>query len=286
MKIIVNSGNIGTPLALELAQTGHQVTLTVRMPKPNPACDKLGVKQVPFDINKPDSMVAALAGHEAFFSLTPLVENFIAAGTSAILAAKKAGILKIVRSSAQGAGPAAGIQLGRWHYAVEKVLEDTGIPFTVLRPPNFMQNYLGFGTPQTIKSQNAFYSAQGDGKVSQVDTRDISAVAAHVLVESGHEGKFYDLTGGESFSNAEAAAVFTRLLGRQIQHVSISDEQARQAMLGAGTPVWLTNLIVELGMIGRAGYLAAVKPDVENILKRKPITFEEFVRDHLPVFSY
>jgi hypothetical protein len=74
------------------------------------------------------------------------------------------------------------------------------------------------------------------------------------------------------------------LLGRQIQHVSISDEQARQAMLGAGTPVWLTNLIVELGMIGRAGYLAAVKPDVENILKRKPITFEQFVRDHLPVF--
>jgi uncharacterized protein YbjT (DUF2867 family) len=153
MKIVVNSGNVGTPVALALARQRHQVTLTVRTILPNADWDKLGIRQVPFDINDITSMTSALRGSDAFFSLTPLVENMVEAGTKAIEAAKAAGVRKIVRSSAQGAGPQAAIQLGRMHYAVEKAVEDSGISFTVLRPANFMQNYLNFGTPQTIKSQ-------------------------------------------------------------------------------------------------------------------------------------
>jgi uncharacterized protein YbjT (DUF2867 family) len=71
-----------------------------------------------------------------------------------------------VRSSALGAGP-EGIQLGRWHYEVEKAVE----------------------VPQTIKEHNAFYTSIGSAKVSYIDTRDISAVAAKCLTEGGHEGQ-------------------------------------------------------------------------------------------------
>jgi uncharacterized protein YbjT (DUF2867 family) len=126
MKVIVNSGNIGTPVARELARLGHQVSLTVRTPKANAELDQLGIRQVACDIDSVESMSSALTGHEAFFSLTPLVENLVEAGRKAVLAAKAAGIKKIVRSSAQGAGPEAGIDLGRWHYAVEKAVEDSG----------------------------------------------------------------------------------------------------------------------------------------------------------------
>jgi uncharacterized protein YbjT (DUF2867 family) len=285
MKIIVNSGNIGTPVAVELAKAGAQVTLTVRAPKANAELDKLGIRQVTFDINSVESMTSALKGGDAFFSLTPLVENLVEAGNKAVQAAKAAGIKKIVRSSAQGAGPGAEIDLGRWHYAVEKAVEDSGIPFTILRPANFMQNYLNFGTPETIKAQGAFYSPLGDAKVSPVDTRDISSVAAKVLVESGHEGKRYDLTGGESLSNAEIAELFSKALGRKISHISIPETAASDAMAKAGTPPWLVHLLTELNAVGKAGYLAAVKPDAEVILKRKPITFAKFIQDHLAVFK-
>jgi uncharacterized protein YbjT (DUF2867 family) len=230
-------------------------------------------------------MTNALKGHEAFFSLTPLVENLVETGKMAVQAAKAAGIKKIVRSSAQGAGPDAGIDLGRWHYAVEKAVEGSGIPFTILRPANFMQNYLNFGTPETIKGQSAFYSPLGEAKVSPVDTRDISGVAANVLVESGHAGKRYDLTGGESLSNAEIAGLFSKALGRTISHVSIPETAASEAMAKAGTPPWLVHLLTELNAVGKAGYLAAVKPDVEQILKRKPITFAQFIQDHLATFK-
>jgi uncharacterized protein YbjT (DUF2867 family) len=284
MKIIVNAGNIGTPLALELAGMGVTVTLAVRTPKPNPEWDRLGIRQVPFDINRLESMTSALSGADVFFSLTPLVENFVEAGTKTMLAAKDVGVRRIVRSSAQGAGPAAGIALGRWHYAVEEVLAASGIPFTVLRPANFMQNFLGFGIPQTIKAQGAFYSAQGEGRVSAIDTRDISAVAVKVLTQPGHEGQRYELTGGEALSNGEIAARFSAALGREIRHVSLSEAAANEGMAKAGVPPWLANLLTELTAIGRAGHLATVEPDTQRLLGRKPISFAQFIQDHLAAF--
>jgi len=285
MKIIVNSGNVGTPVALELARLGHQVTLTVRAPKPNAEWDKLGIRQVPFDINRPDSMTGAFQGCEAFFSLTPLVENMVEAGRQTIRAAKAAGIRKIVRMSAQSAAPDAVIELGRWHYAVEKAVEDSGIPFVILRPANFMQNYLAFGTPETIKSQNAFYSPLGDAKISLMDTRDISSVAARVLAEPGHEGRRYDLTGGESLSNADIAGILSKVLGRKITFVNIPATAATAAMTGSGMPSWLAGLLTELNAFGAAGNLAAIKPDTATILRRQPILFSQFVQDHLQTFK-
>ena len=285
MKVFVNSGNVGTPVALELARQGHDVSLGVRAPKADAELDKLGIAQTPFDISDENSMTVALRGHEAFFSLTTLVENFIEAGTKAIQAAKTEGIQKIVRSSAQGAGPNAPIKLGRIHYEVEKVLEDSGIAFTVLRPANFMQNYLGFGTPESIKAQSAFYSPIDEAKVSPIDTRDISSVAVKVILEPGHDGKHYDLTGGESLSNREIAELFSNALGRKINYISVPEAKATEGMTASGTPAWLVDVLSELNTIAKAGYLAAVKPDVELILKRPPITFSAFINDHLVSFQ-
>ena len=285
MKIIVNSGTVGTPAALDLARMGNQVTLTVRTAKPNADWDKLGIRQVPTDINDLESLTRALTGGEALFSVTPLVDNLVAAGTLAVRAAQKAGIRKIVRMSAQSAGPNATIQLGRWHYALEKAVEDSGIPFTILRPANFMQNYLTFGTPETIKKQNVFYSPLGEAKISVIDTRDISAVATRVLVERGHDGKHYDLTGPESLSNHDIATILTRALDRKITYVAIPQDKAVEAMAGSGMPGWLVEMLSELNRFGAAGNLAAIKPDTGLILKREPIQFSQFVQDHLAAFN-
>lgn len=281
MKVVVNSGTIGTPAALLLAQEGHDVTLTVRAMKANPQWDRAGVRQVPFDIHDTASMERAIQGADAFFSVTPLVETLVEAGQKAVDAAKRAGVRRIVRSSAQGAGPDAAIQLGRWHGAVEAAVEESGIPFTVLRPANFMQNYITFNT---VKGQDAIYAPLGAARVSPVDTRDVSAVAARALVEPGHEGKRYELTGGESLSGDAVAGVFSKVLGREVRYVDVPESAARAAMADGGTPPWLVELLSELNAVAKAGYLAAVSPDVEQVLKRKPISLEQFVRDHLDTF--
>lgn len=285
MKFIVNSGNIGTPVALQLARAGAEVSLTVRTPTDRPDLDAAGVRQVPFDIQKPGEMAKALEGHDAFFSLTPLVENFEDAALATVKAAKAAGIQKIVRSSAQGAEPDAKIQLGRWHYAAEQAIEESGIPFTILRPGHFMQNYVWYGAAQTIKAQGAFYSSVASVKMSPIDTRDISAIAAAVLMETGHEGKRYTLTGPESLNDDEIARVVSKVLGRSVNHVNIPEAAAVDAMSNAGMPGWLVGLLSELNSLTRTGYFAEVRPDAEAVLKRKSIQFAQFIRDHLSAFT-
>ncbi len=284
MKIVVNSGNIGTPVATQLAKAGHEVTLTVRSPESNPSWDALKIRQVAFDINDIKSMESALKGADAFFSLTPLVQNMVESGINAARAAKNAGVKRIVRSSAAGAGPNAGIELGRWHFEVEKAVESTGIPFTILRPMNFMQNFLNFGNPQAIKGQNAFYAPLGSAKLSLIDTRDVSAIAVKCLTTPGHEGRRYELTGGEALSNQEVAGIFSEVLGRTINYVDVPEAAATEGMTKAGMPAWLVKLLTELNAIGKAGYLAAISPDAEKVLGRKPTTFRQFVNDHRTVF--
>jgi hypothetical protein len=60
---------------------------------------------------------------------------------------------------------------------------------------------------ETIRAEDAFYSASGDAKVSHVDVRDIAAVAVQALTGASHEGKAYTLTGPEAFSYDEIASV-------------------------------------------------------------------------------
>jgi uncharacterized protein YbjT (DUF2867 family) len=57
------------------------------------------------------------------------------------------------------------------HRQVEKIIEESGIPFTILRPNEIMQNFINLHGP-TIKSKNTFYMAVGDATVSIVDVRD------------------------------------------------------------------------------------------------------------------
>ena len=66
----------------------------------------------------------------------------------------------------------------------------------------------------------------------------MAAVAVRALTEDGHEGKAYDITGPESLSFAEAAERISAATGREIRHVDVPPEAARQGMLSSGMPDW------------------------------------------------
>ena len=69
--------------------------------------------------------------------------------------------------------------------------------WTILRPNFFMQT-----VPQYIQGLS-FFSLSGQGKISLVDLRDVSAVATAALTEKAHEGKEYVLTGARSIPGPE-----------------------------------------------------------------------------------
>jgi uncharacterized protein YbjT (DUF2867 family) len=280
-KILVIDGNIGSHVAEGLAKKGVPVRVLTRTVKPNAKWEELGVEQVAGDMASIDSLAPAFQDVDSFFSVTPYVENLVELGTNAVEAAKRAGVSYIVRSSLMHASELS-ITLRQWHCEVEKAIETSGIRYTILQPNTFMQSLLM--NAETVKSANALFMPQGDGKVSLVDVRDIAAVAVACLMESGHEGKKYTVTGGEALSNAEIAERLTKLQGRTITYYDVSPEQAGESMTTAGLPAWMVQTLLELFEVCKAGDCAEVSPVIEQILERKPISFDQFLSETADAF--
>lgn len=277
------TGNIGSQVLKSLLSAGAKVRVDVRSKEKGTGFQKMGVEVVEMDLQNAGSIESALHGVEKAFSMSPLVPGIVEMGVNFAKAAKKAGVRYVVRSSGMGADALHPITLGKWHREAEKALENSGIPYTILRPNSFMQNYINFAS-QSIKNQNAFYFPQGDGKTSLVDVRDVGAVAAQLLLKGGHEGKAYTITGPTALSNHDIARIFSEVTGRTISYYDVPEEAARQAMKGLGVPDVIIESLLQLYAVNKAGHTADVTDTVEKITGKRATSFQQFAADFVGAF--
>jgi uncharacterized protein YbjT (DUF2867 family) len=274
------NGNVGKEVLKQVAATGAKVRAAFQTVTKAAAAPS-GVEIATMDYNKPETLQAALKGIERVFLVAPPTPNLPALERKAIDEIKQSGVRHVVKLSAMGGRDAI---FPRQHADSEDYIKSSGVPYTFLRPNGFMQNFVTYNGA-TINSQNAFYGSQGEGKVSHIDLRDIAAVAVKTLTEDGHQGKVYTLTGPEALSNARVAETLSEDTGREIKYVDLTAEQFKQALLGAGLPEWSANALVDLQQFYRRGGASAVTRDVEQLLGRKPTSFEQFSRDYAQAFQ-
>ena len=274
------SGNVGKEVLKQVAATGAKVRAAFQTVTKAAAAPS-GVEITTMDYNKPETLQAALMGIERVFLVAPPTPNLPALERKAIDEIKQSGVRHVVKLSAMGGRDAI---FPRQHADSEDYIKSSGVPYTLLRPNGFMQNFVTYNGA-TINTQNAFYGSQGVGEVSHIDLRDIAAVTVKTLTENGHEGKAYTLTGPEALSNARVAEILSEDTGREIRYVDLPAEQFKQALLGAGLPEWSANALVDLQQFYRRGSASAVTRDVEHLLGRKPISFEQFSRDYAQAFQ-
>jgi hypothetical protein len=74
-------------------------------------------------------------------------------------------------------------------------------------------------------------------------------------------------------------------LGRKISYVDVTDDQAADSMRAAGMTELGVRAMIEFMQAARDGYLGAVGEDVERVLGRKAISFDQFLKDHLEAFG-
>jgi uncharacterized protein YbjT (DUF2867 family) len=246
------------------------------------------VKGVHIDYNKPESMKEALKDVDKLFLLAPAVPNAEELESNLVNEAKKAGVRYIVKQSVMGADEDADVEIMRQHRKAEKIIEESGIPYTFLRPNEFMQNFINFHG-HSIKNNNAFYLPLENAKVSVVDVHDIAAVAVKALTENGdnnrHNNKAYLITGPEALSYHQMAELLSNATGKKVSYVSISEDEARAAMKEMGMDDWLINTISELASYFKKGYASQVSSAVEEITGKKPLSFSQFANDHAQQFK-
>ena len=211
MTILVTgaTGNVGRLVVDELLAQG---ATDVRALTVNPARAALSphVEVVRGYLGRPETVVPALAGVDRMY-LAPLLETV----DEITRLAAEAGVRHIV--------DLAGDENTDWR-PIEVAVEASGVTWTHLEAGEFMANALMWA-PQ-IKAGDVVRDANPEAATAPIAVEDIAAVAARVLLDGGHDGKVYALTGPETLTRRERIRQIGRALGRELVYQELDREAA------------------------------------------------------------
>jgi uncharacterized protein YbjT (DUF2867 family) len=245
------------------------------------------VTPVALDLDRAETYSAALAGATKVFQVSALAEAMVRQTNALAEMARAVGVKHFVRSSLFGADDAAPIREGEWHLAADRALQASGIPFTLLRPNQYFQNFSTPANGKAVRERSTLAVPLADSRVSNIDTRDIAACAARILVEDGtpHAGKTYVLTGPEAVTMDEIARAVGAAIGKSVSYVAVTEEQTRERFVAAGMPAESVEAVLEWFAYCRSGRAAKITADTEQLLGTKPRTVNDWARDYRAVWA-
>jgi uncharacterized protein YbjT (DUF2867 family) len=226
------------------------------------------------DLDQPGCLSRALEDVHRVFLLTRQTSRQLDQELAVVEAASAAGIERVVKVSVFRAGEDSPLQIARQHRAAELALERSGVGFTILRPPFFMQNLL------TMVRDGVLRTAAADGRIGMIDARDVAAAAVTALTSPGPNGRTYTITGPEAMSFDEVAAVLTRQTGHPTQHLWVRPVAVRAGLLAAGAEDWFAADMATLHAMLAGGYEDVVTGDLAALLDASPRTLLRFAHDH------
>lgn len=234
MKILITgaTGMFGGALINHLSSTEHDHIIKALVRNKEKAqrqgIDKLkNVEIIEGDLEKPNTILAALEGIDRVFLVTPMVPNLDQMEINFIEAAKQQNVKQIFKL--YGAVEHKGDSLIQLHNRAVDALKHSGLDWTLLSPNSVMDTSL---LPQAdnIRRDNAIYGCTGHHKIGMVALQDVVTAAAILLTTAGHSGKDYQLTGPDSLSLYEISDIFSDCLQRKINYIDMPEEDF-EAML-------------------------------------------------------
>ncbi|MFC4048099.1 NAD(P)H-binding protein [Actinomadura syzygii] len=268
------TGNVGSEVVRALAAAGEPVRALVRKPDATPLPD--GVHPVTGDLNRPESMTGALDGARAVF-LIPGYENM----PGLLAEARRAGVEHVVLLSGGSAGNNDMTNaVTRYMTASESAVRESGLPWTFLRPSAFMSNALRW-LPQ-LRAGDQVRVPFPDARTASVDPYDLGAVAARALLTDEYRSEILWPTGPVAMPPAEQVAVLAEVLGRDLEFVGLTNEEARAEML-ADMPAKYVDAFFDFYVNGSLDE-SIVRPTVREVTGREPRTFEQWARVHADEF--
>ncbi|MER6220128.1 NAD(P)H-binding protein [Streptomyces sp900105755] len=267
------TGNVGRALVARLVAGGQPVRALTRAPERAGLPDKAEVVRF-----RPDDPAALLAGATKLFLY---VQGAGGRLPELLDAARAAGVRQVVLLSSgiikEGADETHPIHV--MHATAERLVRDSGLPWTFLRPNAFATNALQWA-PQ-IRAGNTVHGVFAGMLTAPIHEDDIAAVAARALLDDGHEGTVHRLTGPAATTNTDQIAAIGRAVGRELTFVEVPPEEA--APLFPGTPPAMLQ-----GLLKTFGATVGVPPEitgtVEEVTGSPARTFGQWAADHAADF--
>lgn len=280
------TGKVGRRLIPRLIRRG----LIVRAASRVPLAATEGLEPVRFDWSDETTYDAAARGVEAMFIVPgPIPQAEHAMHIRSLLGnVAAAGVKRIVLLSSYGVGQAPPETPLR---QIEIAVETSGIPYTILRPVAFMQNFSeGLRWQESfaegIRKRDEIVGPGGEGIVSYVSADDIATVAAIALTEQGHEGKSYDLVGPEPLTLSQVAKQISWVAGRPIRYVETDRTPIRDALIAAGATREAAEHNSQLYTFAFSSNMFGILNDhILKVAGRPPESFGEFAVNAAPAWT-
>ncbi|HEY4018952.1 MAG TPA: NAD(P)H-binding protein [Pseudonocardiaceae bacterium] len=221
MTILVTgaTGNVGRNVVDLLVNAGVDVRATSRNPESLDLPAEVDVRRA--DLTDPKTFEQALQGVEKIFLYTQP-----AAIKGVLEAAKAAGVkYAVLLSSLAAAGRDPDHWIARWHLSAEEAIERSGLLWTFVRPGAFAVNSLQWAKP--IKDRKPVRLHYAQSYLSSIHERDIAEVSTCALLQDGHAGAKYHISGGDSITQAEQVALIGQAIGRELEFEDLTGDQVR-----------------------------------------------------------
>jgi NAD(P)H dehydrogenase (quinone) len=195
--------------------------------------------------------------------------------TSAVAAARAAGVKHIVYTSMPAPEPGSPVPFASQHFDTEEAIKASGIPYTILRMNWYAENLLS-SLPSALAT-GKWYTSSGAGTLAHVSREDTARAAAGALI-AGDTSRTLTVTGPEALNTRQIAAVASEVTGKPIEVVDVTDEQLAAGAIAAGVPEPVVNaIVVPLDANTRLGRVALTTNAVETLWGTKPQGLKAFL---------
>jgi uncharacterized protein YbjT (DUF2867 family) len=227
------TGRQGGAVARELLKSAYQVRGLSRNPLSDraKAMTALGVEVVKGDFEDIASLDAAMEGVYGVFSVQNFWEHGFEAevrqGKNFADAARRAGVSHFVYSSVANADLSTGIPHFDSKYEIEQYIQLINLPFTILRPVSFMENW-EYSRDSIVAGKISSPFSPGT-RLQQISVRDIGRFATLALNDpEDWIGRSLDIA-GEQYTMKQAVNIFSRVTARPVEYVQVPWDVYEQA---------------------------------------------------------
>ena len=261
------SGKTGCRISHLLKEEGHTVIAANRSAKGGHDVQFDWLDHATYDrVFKKRIDSAYLLAPAGVFDLLPAMQPFI----DRLIEENVKQIILLSASSLEKDGPMIG--------TVHAYLEAHALKWTVLRPTWFMQNFSEQHHVQSIREEDAIYSATHEGEVAFISADDIAKVAATALTNPGLPNGDYILTGTEALSYDKVAGIISGVTGRTIEHRNLSVKKLAERYERQGLPTDYAKTLAAMDTDIAEGSESRITGIVQNITGVQPIDFKSFAK--------
>lgn len=274
------TGNVGSEVLNALGNVNHQLTLFAGIRDFEEDKLKINGKNIhfrKFDFSDITTYLSALEHIDILFLLRPPqisdVEKYF---KPMIDTCKLKNVKHIVFLSVQGVENSKIIP----HHKIEKLIVDSKIPYTFLRPAYFMQNFTTTLQSDLVNKKRIYLPA-GKARFTLIDVRDVGLVAANILTNiAAHTNKSYELTCKEKLTFGEMSKILTQILGINIKYKSPNLLSFFLTKRKEKTPSMFILVMIMLHYFPRFQKEPEISNWVETITNKQATTFEQFIKDN------